>query len=136
MWADEATANWRYFLLLANSFPKTSNEQNHELKLHKSCFKKWKVNWTGMFAYGIATNISLFNVNKNNTRKRCEICSKLTIMTPRYCSLIFFNCCLTNPRQSLDHYRGDNLTNPMLNTASGYLFYPRVTGRLVMRLCP
>ena len=27
-------------------------------------------------------NIYLFKVNKRNTRKRCEICSKLTIKTP------------------------------------------------------
>ena len=27
-------------------------------------------------------NIYLFNVNNRSTRKRCEICSKLTIKTP------------------------------------------------------
>ena len=27
-------------------------------------------------------NIQLFKVNNRNTRKRCEICSKLTIKTP------------------------------------------------------
>ena len=27
-------------------------------------------------------NIYLFKVNNRNTRKRCEICSKLTIKTP------------------------------------------------------
>ena len=33
-------------------------------------------------------NIYLFIVSSKNTRKRCEICSKLTIKTPegRYCS--------------------------------------------------
>ena len=30
----------------------------------------------------ILTNICLFKVNNENTRKRCEICSKLTIETP------------------------------------------------------
>ena len=33
-------------------------------------------------------NIYLFKINNRNTRKRCEICSKLTIKTPeprRYC---------------------------------------------------
>ena len=30
----------------------------------------------------IPTNINLFKVNNKNTRKRCEICSKLTIETP------------------------------------------------------
>ena len=29
------------------------------------------------------TNIHLFKVNNRNTRKRCEICSKLTIKTPK-----------------------------------------------------
>ena len=35
-------------------------------------------------------NIYLFKVNKRNSRKRCEICSKLTIKTPgrRHCLLI------------------------------------------------
>ena len=28
-----------------------------------------------------STNIYLFRVNNSNTRKRCEICSKLTIMS-------------------------------------------------------
>ena len=28
------------------------------------------------------TNTYLLNVNNKNTRKRCEICSKLTITTP------------------------------------------------------
>ena len=30
----------------------------------------------------ISANIQLFKVNNRNTRKRCEICSKLTIKTP------------------------------------------------------
>ena len=30
----------------------------------------------------ITANIYLFKVNNKNTRKRCEICSKLTIKTP------------------------------------------------------
>ena len=33
----------------------------------------------------IPANISLFKINKN-TRKRCEICSKLTIKTPERCN--------------------------------------------------
>ena len=32
-----------------------------------------------------AVGISLFKVNHRNTRKRCEICSKLTIKTPERC---------------------------------------------------
>ena len=31
---------------------------------------------------GLPTNIYLFKVNNRNTRKRCEICSKLTTKTP------------------------------------------------------
>ena len=30
----------------------------------------------------VPANIYLFKVNKRNTRKRCEICSELTIKTP------------------------------------------------------
>ena len=30
----------------------------------------------------ISANIYLFKFNNTNTRKRCEICSKLTIITP------------------------------------------------------
>ena len=32
---------------------------------------------------GYSANIYLFKVNKINARKRCEICSKLTIKTPK-----------------------------------------------------
>ena len=34
-------------------------------------------------------NIHLFKVNNRNTRKRCEICSKLTIKTPERRSGVF-----------------------------------------------
>ena len=34
-------------------------------------------------------NIYLFNVNNRNTRKRCEICSKLTIQTPERRQTLF-----------------------------------------------
>ena len=36
-----------------------------------------------------STNIFLFIVNNRNTRKRCEICSKLTIKTPQRRSTVF-----------------------------------------------
>ena len=35
------------------------------------------------------TNIHLLIVNNSNTKKRCEICSKLTIKTPERCSTVF-----------------------------------------------
>ena len=34
------------------------------------------------FEYKFPANIYLFKFNNRNTRKRCEICSKLTIKTP------------------------------------------------------
>ena len=38
-----------------------------------------------------STNIFLFIVNNRNTRKRCEICSKLTIKSPQRRSTVFIN---------------------------------------------
>ena len=35
--------------------------------------------------YRDKANFYLFKVNKRNTRKSCEICSKLTIKTPKRC---------------------------------------------------
>ena len=37
----------------------------------------------------VPANISLVKVNNKNTRKRCEICSKLTIKTPEPFSRVF-----------------------------------------------
>ena len=37
----------------------------------------------------VAKNVSWFKVNNRNTRKRCEICSKLTITTREHCSGVF-----------------------------------------------
>ena len=34
------------------------------------------------FTYTPVNNIDLFKVNNRNTKKRCEICSKLTLKTP------------------------------------------------------
>ena len=36
-----------------------------------------------------STKIDLFAVNNSNTRKRCEICSKLTIKSPQRRSTVF-----------------------------------------------
>ena len=36
-----------------------------------------------------STNIYLFIMNNSNTRKRCEICSKLTIKSPQRRSTVF-----------------------------------------------
>ena len=45
------------------------------------------------FSFGFLANIYFFKLNNRNTRKRCEICSKLTIKTPergqRRCSGVF-----------------------------------------------
>ena len=37
-----------------------------------------------MFSGHIPANIYLFKVNNKNTRRRCEICSKLTLKTPEW----------------------------------------------------
>ena len=48
-------------------------------------------------------NIRLFKVNGRNTRKRCEICSKLTIKTVERCSGVFIvdfeNIAIVNYKQ-------------------------------------
>ena len=46
------------------------NDRMHLLLYHPSC------------QLGCQLDIYLFKVNNKNTRKRCEICSKLTIKTP------------------------------------------------------
>ena len=51
--------------------------------LFQVCRKKW---WNENQA-----NIYLFKVNNRNTRKRCEICSKLTIKNTRTTSLTSLN---------------------------------------------
>ena len=38
--------------------------------------------FTSMLSSAVPANIYLFKVNNKNTRKRCEICSTLTIKTP------------------------------------------------------
>ena len=42
-----------------------------------------------IFPLYIPGNIYLFKVNNRNTRKSCEICSKLTIQTPEDVSGVF-----------------------------------------------
>ena len=46
--------------------------------MKKTFFKKIFLN----FQTNYPANIYLFKVNNTNTRKKCEICSKLTIKTP------------------------------------------------------
>ena len=43
------------------------------------CYVKNNNTTVNIFWWDIATNIYLFKVNKRNTRKSCEICSRLTI---------------------------------------------------------
>ena len=57
------------------------------------------------------------------------------IFTDHILFFFFFNCYLAAPWPTLCHYRGDNLTHPMLITAF-YIFDPRVTGSLVTMLGP
>ena len=56
--------------------------QNKETcSLKSKVFKSSNVIITGWWSL-IPANIDLFKVNNRNNRKRCEICSKLTIKTP------------------------------------------------------
>ena len=58
--------------IVAQYFPTTSTDSSNLLKASK------KLAWCHN-----PTNIYLFKVNDRNTRKRCEICSKLTIKTTK-----------------------------------------------------
>ena len=52
----------------------------HSLKLRFASIQGFNSNPTEDPAFPV--NIYLFKVTNRNTRKRCEICSKLTIKTP------------------------------------------------------
>ena len=58
-----------------------------------------------------------------------------TVVTSGLVSLIFFNCYLAAPGPTSGHYREGSLTHLMLITAF-YIFNPKVTGSLVVRLGP
>ena len=49
----------------------------------------------GIFVFKFPKNIYLFKVNNRNTRKRCKICSKLMLKTPKrrhwHCSSVFID---------------------------------------------
>ena len=66
--------------------PKTFAYQNDDMtKSEILCLKieeTLKLNAIMSFARWYPDNIYLFKFNNRNTRKRCEICSKLTIKTP------------------------------------------------------
>ena len=55
------------------------------------------------FTHHFPANINLFKVNNRNTRKRCEICLKLTIKTPERCdySLLELQNGIKNPVRHL-----------------------------------
>ena len=59
-----ATVNW--FILMASGVSNTKNTKH----IYFQCFQE------------LPANIYLFKINNRNTRKRCEICSKLTIKSP------------------------------------------------------
>ena len=64
-------------------FPGVSKDTSGMKWVKKYQSKKW--------LYKLPANIYLYKVNNRNTRKRCEICSKLTIETPHLFH-IFFQC--------------------------------------------
>ena len=47
------------------------------------------LNKASAYLYILGNDIYLFIVNNSNTRKRCEICSKLTIKPPQRRSTVF-----------------------------------------------
>ena len=59
--------------------------------------------------------------------------SKVVLLRRTFLVVFFFNCYLAVPRPTLDHYRGDSLTHPML-IAAFYIFGPGVNGSLVAEL--
>ena len=65
--------NWKL------SFPFPQLKKNHESHKEK---KKIKNDLHFKSSDSFPPNIYLFKVSNKNTRKRCEICSKLTIKTP------------------------------------------------------
>ena len=95
--------------------------------------------WSSLQKNSYRANIYLFKVDYRNTRKRCEICSKLTVKTPErlhwfknelnvncinVVMLLFFGC----PTVIFSHYRGDSLTNPMLIAAFHLILTRRSPG--------
>ena len=53
--------------------------------------------------YRKPANIYLFKVDNRNTRKRCEICSKLTIKIPEWLTLNIFHTCSTVSVVNFEH---------------------------------
>ena len=53
-----------------------------EKKLYHKCLTGTQLR---LFEGSIPANIYILKVNNRNTRKRCELCSKLTIKTPEPC---------------------------------------------------
>ena len=72
------------------TFQKYERQINSSNKINKSLKKKlqWIIITISItliqfiMAYLITFGIYIFTVNNRNTRKRCAVCSKLTIMTP------------------------------------------------------
>ena len=71
----------RPLILNYTSFKFTKNvvTKTNISKLSSSCDKK----------YTHPITIHLFKVNNSNTRRKCELCSKLTIKTPERCCGVF-----------------------------------------------
>ena len=68
--------------------------------LRKDKITFWKSYWEESYP----ANICLFQVNNRNTRKRCEICSKLTIKTLERRHLNFFVVFIVNFENISHHF--------------------------------
>ena len=64
---------------MANIYLLVSSIKRKQNKIHQSFFSNYDMENP---VRNNPTNIYLHKVNKRNTRRRCEICSKLTIKTP------------------------------------------------------
>ena len=79
-----------------------SNLKVKTSQLHWRRFSVFIVNFEQI--QHVLTHIYLFKVNKISTRKRCEICSKLTIKTPERRHWRRFGVFIINFEQISHHY--------------------------------
>ena len=98
--------------------------------------------WVGVIYHGKYNDYVLINCSRHCVReelvqKLINLCYNLGSHTGSKPSpkSLFFNYYLAAPRPTSGHYRGDSLTDPMLITAF-YIFDPKVTGSLVVKLGP
>ena len=108
----------------------------------------WAISWwhwnsirnkSNIFIYYISLKLMLQCRTNSKIHLNIRSFNHLIILffAGAYChlQLLFFNCHLAVPRSTLRHHWENTLTHSMLITVF-YLFNPRVTGKLAMRLGP